>query len=953
MQRTLIHLMKKIFPVVVFLLLNSIIFAQSQGIKGKISDKKTHETLVGASVVIQGTVTGASTDLDGNFTITQLQPGTYNVVVSYISYKTQVLEKVKVTKGEWTVVEVELEENASNLEGVEIKAVRRTGSDISILNSIKKGNIVANGISSQLISRSPDRDASEVIKRIPGITIANDRFVVVRGLSQRYNTVWLNNITTPSSEPDVRAFSFDMIPSSMLDNMMVFKSPAPELPADFSGAAIKIFTKNNAENNNLIISYSTAYRPDVTGKTFESYKTGKYDWLGFDDGSRSLPADFPSNVREVEEKPEIQRLGRELNKVWTATPTTAIPDQRFQIASANRFTLGKISIGTINNINFSMTQDISEVYRADYQTYDTLLDHSDTSYFFNDLRYKSTSKLGALSNWTFIFGNNQKIEFRNLYNHIGATQTISRSGRDNYGGLTIKSYELGFNSRNTYSGQLAGNFTFNDSKSSLDATIGYSYADRYQPDQKRLTTILVEDPESQYFGKYGVNFSFAATPELSGRVFQNLTENILSFNSNYSTTLSFGEFKPEVKAGVFIEKKQRNFSARNLGYAISNFMYFDWSLPYQSIDSIFADTNINSKSGIKIDETTNKSDSYTASNGLIASYIAFKLPFTSKLSLYTGVRNEVTRQQLNSFSSDNASDTINVDLKEFRFFPSANLSYNFTDKTLLRSSYGVTINRPEFREVAPFAFYDFELKKLIRGNPDLVNAIIHNYDLRFEHYPSPNEIVSFSIFYKNFIHPIEIVEINSGSGKDYTFQNALGASSYGVEFEIRKSFESFGKKIAFMKNFRNLMLITNVSLIKSEIRLDTAINYATTSVRAMQGQSPFIVNCGLFYQSEKLGFTASALFNIIGKRIVTVGLDLPDVYEMPRHQIDLQITKNIGKMIQLKFGIQDLLNQYFTEQQFVKFNLSGKGEQMREQYTLHYKPGSIYNAGITFNFNSK
>lgn len=945
--------MKRIFPVILLLLLNTLIFAQSQGIRGVISDKKTHETLVGASVVVQGTLTGASTDLDGNFQITQLQPGSYNIVVSYVSYKTLIVEKVRVNKGEWTSLTIELDENASTIEGVVITATRRTGSDISVLNTLKKGNLVANGISSQLISRSPDRDASEVIKRIPGITIANDRFVVVRGLSQRYNTVWLNNITTPSSEADVRAFSFDMIPSSMLDNMMVYKSPAPELPADFSGAAIKIFTRNNADINSLIISYSTAYRPGVTGKTFESYKIGKYDWLGFDDGSRKLPANFPINLNEIEDKTEIQRLGRELNKVWNSTPVTALPDQRFQVATSNRFTLGKISVGMINNINFSMTQDLSDVYRADYQTYDTLFDRSDTSYFFNDLRYKSTSKLGALSNWTFIFGNNQKIEFRNLYNHIGASQTIERSGRDNYGGLTIRSKELGFNSRNTYSGQLAGTFTFNESKSTLDVTAGYSYADRFQPDQKRLTTILVEDPESQYYGKYGVNFSFAATPELSGRVFQNLTENILSFNSNYSTSFTFGSFKPEIKTGVFLEKKQRDFNARNLGYAISNFMFFDWSLPYQSIDSIFADTNINSKTGIKIDETTNKSDSYTASNQLIASYLALKFPFTSKLLLYTGVRNEITRQQLNSFSSDNASDTINLDLKEVRFFPSANLSYNFTEKTLIRSSYGVTINRPEFREVAPFSFYDFELKKLIRGNPDLVNAIIHNYDLRFEHYPSPNEIISFGIFFKDFIHPIETVEINSGSGKDYTFQNALGAKSYGMEVEIRKSFESFGKKIPFLKNFRNLMVITNFSLIKSEIRLDTAINFATTSVRAMQGQSPFIVNCGLFYQSEKLGLTASALYNIIGKRIVTVGLDLPDVYEMPRHQLDLQITKNIGKMIQLKFGIQDLLNQYITEQQFVKFNLSGKGEQIREQYTLHYKPGSIYNAGITFNFSSK
>lgn len=926
--------------------------AQQTGIKGIIADKTTKETLVGATVLIQGTTTGSTTDLDGNYSITGLAPGSYNLVVSYISYKTQIVEKVKVVKNEMLQLNVDLEGNSVALEGVVISAKSKMGgTEVSMLSSMKMSNLVVSGISSQQINRSQDRDASEVIRRVPGITIMDDRFVMVRGLSQRYNTVWLNNASTPSSEADVRAFSFDVIPSSMLENIMVFKSPAPDLPADFSGAAIKIFTKNNADKNSISISYSTSYRPGVTFKDFSNYRMSKYEWLGFDDGSRALPADFPQHLNDVTDKTERQRLGRELDKVWTPAHSTAIPDQRFQFGLTRRFLVGKVSVGTINSLTYSYTQNADKVFRADYQRYDTVKDVSDTNYFFNDIRNKATVKIGGLSNWLFVFGNNQKIEFRNLYNHQGYTQVIDRSGRDNYGGITIRSEELSFNSRNTYSGQLAGDHNFRNSKTHFDWILGYSYADRYQPDLKRLTSTLVEDPDNQYYGQYGVNFSFSASPELSGRVYQDLKEHIYNGNFNFANTFALGSFKPELKAGLYLEKKDREFNARLIGYAIANTSKFDWGLPYQPVNVIFADSNINSTTGIKLDETTNKSDSYTATNDLLAAYLAFNLPFTSKLNLYTGVRMEKNNQQMHSYSSDNGSEEVNIRIDKANFFPSANLSYKFTEKSLARISYGLTINRPEFREIAPFAFYDFEMKKLVRGNSELENASISNYDLRYEYYPSPSETFVLGVFYKDFQKPIETIEINSGSGKDYTFQNALGASNYGIELELRKSLESLGKKDNFLRYLKNFMLVANASYIKSEIKLDTTKFFSSEAKRPMQGQSPYIINLGIYYQDNAHGLMVSLLYNVIGKRIIVVGLDNPDVYEMPRNVLDLTITKDIGKNLQIKAGIQDILNQKVVERQYVKYKNPEGATVNREQSTLEYNPGSLYSLGVVVNFN--
>jgi outer membrane receptor protein involved in Fe transport len=312
---------------------------------------------------------------------------------------------------------------------------------------------------------------------------------------------------------------------------------------------------------------------------------------------------------------------------------------------------------------------------------------------------------------------------------------------------------------------------------------------------------------------------------------------------------------------------------------------------------------------------------------------------------------EKNDQEMHSFSSDNASEAVNIIINKTNFFPSANLSYKFTEKTLARISYGLTVNRPEFREIAPFAFYDFEMKKLVRGNPKLENASISNYDLRYEYYPSPNETFVFGLFYKDFKKPIETIEINSGSGKDYTFQNALGAKNYGVEIEVRKSLESLGEKDNFLRYLKNFMLVANASYIKSEIKLDTTQYYSAEAKRPMQGQSPYIINLGMYYQDNDHGLMVSLLYNVIGKRIIVVGLDTPDVYEMPRNVLDLTITKDIGKNLQIKAGIQDILNQKVVERQYVKYTNSKGVTVNREQSTLEYNPGSLYSLGVVVNFN--
>ena len=906
------NIIKVLSGFLLILLFNNATIAATGSIEGLVFDKKTGETLVGATVVLEGTTTGAVTDFDGHFIIAGIKPGSYNVKVSYISYNPIVFDNVVVVADKKVQLKVDLEEANTNIGDVMVTATRRKGSDVSIISAIKSGLIVASGISNQQIMRSQDRDASEVVKRVPGITIVDDRFVIVRGLGQRYNSVWLNNSAAPSSESDSRAFSFDIVPSSMLENMMVFKTPAPELPGDFSGGFVKLATKDVPESNLYSFSIGSSFTPGTTFNDFNKYEGGKYDWLGFDDGTRKLPSIFPKDLREVGANDQAL-LGRMLNKNWLAKATTAMPDLRFSYTMAHRFKLNKVIIGEVTSVNYSNTSSSDEVENNNFGVFRFVEDKPGYDFAFKDNVYKNTVKLGAMHNWSAFLGKGNKIEFRNLFNHIGYTKTSFRRGTEYYSNTQIKSYEYGFMSRNTYLGQLSGTHAFNENKTKIDWIAGYSRATRDEPDLKRLKLIMNETKSNPNYGKYYMVFPSNPLTSNAGRVYQNLGENAYTAAANIENTFKIFNINPIMKAGIYAEKKERDFNARKLGYVVSDGSRYDNSIGYLPLDLMFNDENINTTTGIKLAEETGKSDSYTGNNDQIAGYVAFQVPFTEKFSIYTGVRGEKNKQSINSY--DRFQQPITVLNDTFNILPSINAIYKFNDKNLVRMAYGKSLNRPEFREIAPFPFYDFDNNAVYSGNPNLKNATIHNGEIRYEHYPSENEIISVGLFYKKFFNPIEVKYLQTGSGLEYTYQNAEKAFSYGIEAELRKTLSSTG----FLEKVN---IVLNGAYIKSEINFT---NKVTENTRPMAGQSPYILNAGIFYSDqEKSRLMVNLLYNVIGKRIYIVGVpeqnaweDIPDVYEMPRNLVDFVISKKIGKYAELKFSIKDLLNQSIVYKQNV------------------------------------
>jgi outer membrane receptor for ferrienterochelin and colicin len=928
--------------------------AQNGSISGQVRDFKTAETLPGANIMIEGSVSGTITDFDGCFALEALQPGTYAIRISYISYEAVILTGIQVEAGKNTTLEIKLKEATTTIDAVSIVATRRTDTEMSVLNSVRAHPLVANGLSSKQIAMSQDKDASEAIRRVPGVTIVENRFVVIRGLNQRYNNVWLNNAPAPGSESDSRAFSFDIIPSQMIDNLMIYKSLSPDLPADLTGGFVNISTKNMPEKNQYVLGLQAGVNPQATFANYYTYAGGSLDWLGMDDGTRSLPSYFPANLQSASGKDQVE-LSKRLNNNWGPQSAITMPDSKLSFMMSHRFQIGQTSLGEITTVNYGMARNFIRSLNRSFSVYNFEEDQSALDFDFTDSTFTNSVNLGILNNWSWYLGKGNKLEFRNLLSNQAESSTLFRNGTEYYSNTVIRSFEYGYKSRLTYSGQLSGTHSLGEFGGKIDWTLGYSYAHRNEPDIRRIKQILNDNITDAGYGRYFLELPSNPLSSTAGRIFMGTTENLLSGAVNYEKSFAFGNFRPKIKAGAYFEQKVRHFSARKLGYIYSNGSQKDVSIQYLDIAELLTERYFNNTSGIKLAEETGKSDSYEASNRHVAGYLAANLPVTKRIGIWTGIRVESNSQDLSSY--DRFQQPVSVKLDTVNFFPSANVTFTLNDKNQFRLAYGNSINRPEFREIAPFPFYDFRSNAVFSGNPDLLNAYIHNFDLRYEVYPETGELISIGAFYKKFLNPIEIKYIETGSGLEYSYQNALSATNYGIEAEIRKSLSEEGW-------LRNMVLVFNGAWIHSVVDFEAG---SVERDRPLAGQSPYVLNLGLFYsESEKARLNFSLLYNVIGPRIYIVGQPksqsweyIPDIYEMPRHLVDLTVSKRIGKYLEIKLGIKDLLNQpvVFTQSIDTDADLSVYGSDpsgmvhfSREQIYREYRPGSSFSLGIQATF---
>lgn len=940
----------KVFWILIPLFCVNAINAQNGSIQGHIVDNQTGEDLVGVVVQIPSLGLGAATDLFGLYTIKNVPPGTYEVAFKLVSYTEKKVTDVVVAAGQSLVLDATMSNAPVEVGVVNVIGVRNTQAEAAVIEEIKGIKGVVSGLGGAQIAKTQDASGAQVARRIPGVTVVDNRFVMVRGLSERYNAVLLNGVQIPSLEADVKSFSFDLIPSSAIDRFLIFKSPSPELQGEFAGGAIQVYTKNIPDYKLLVdLTMTSGWRSGTTGKTFFTNTNASTEKFGFDSKVRALPSDFPENVRAISDASELQRIGRTLENNWALNEGVANADGRMNLTVANRFAVKNVKLGQLTTFNYGRTNAMLDAHRLDYNVYDETTQRSDTVFDYNDAIYQRNVTMGLIHNWGVSYKKHQ-FDWKNFFNQAGLQSNTIRTGRAIEEGNFRKEYSFNYNQRQILATQLSGRHEW--TKNKLDWTLAYGQTRRSDPDWKRIRYTKPLDGSDEVYHAY---VPFGAQPFYLGRLYLRMNESIRTVTMNYTRSLfKTGEKDKEpvyalFKTGAYIEDKNRVFAARNIGYAQANVFQFDYSLDALPLDQILADENINTTTGFKIDEDTKGSDSYRAENNLFAWYAMVELPW-KKWNVTAGLRLEQSSQELESATL--TGDPIQVNLDTLVALPSVNVSYAFSEKLLLRGAYGKTINRPEFRELAPYSFYDFEQNFIINGNPSVTVATIQNFDLRLERYPRPGEILSLSLFYKDFTNPIEMYfapGVGSGGTRSFTPGNALSAQSYGVEIDVRKSL----RELTTSRFLDNLSIVANASIIESNVEVSEAgLETGLTTDRPLMGQSPYIINGGIYYQNDSTDWQFSLLYNVIGPRIAIVGIPgNPEVYEMERHLIDLSVTKTFKKKYSIRFGVQDMLNQDTILLQDA--NMDGELSKENDQRLRYFNRGTYFTLSFMYKFREK
>ncbi|SEJ61473.1 Outer membrane receptor proteins, mostly Fe transport [Dyadobacter koreensis] len=928
----------KYFLTLSLLFITSLAFCQTGAIKGQVKDSKTGEAIIGATVQILGTQSsiGSVTDIEGNFDIVKVPSGSYKVQISYVSYATKEIDNVRVEADKSTLISTSLDEDNKTLQEVVVKGQRNTNTEVSVITELKQVQQIAVGISAQQIQRTQDRDASAVIRRVPGISIFDDRFIVVRGLNERYNTVLLNDIITPSTEVDTKSFSFDLIPASAIDRMLVFKSASADLPGDVSGGAIKIYTKTVPDGNSLGVNFSVGYRAGTTFNSATSHKGGALEFLGIENGTRTLPDNFPNRrgvILNASTDAIIDRFKQLPDYYAPKNMSSVTPDWRGGINFSRRFFVRNTEVTNTSYINYSLTRVNTEVSQNRFNF------RGEKTAIFNDQLFQENARLGIMSNWAFILNPKNKIEFRNLFNQMGNKETVLRGGGDLENNIDLNNGAFRYEARSIYSGQLSGTHELSE-KTKLKWIGGAGYTYRNEPDFRRFTSTRQTGTNNPFT----INLQQFESPTLqqAARFYSRLGEIVgtgtVTVDHLLGAKKENPEMQPKLNAGTYVEYKDRKYSARWFGIVNPNRVGSE--ILSLAPEQFFQNSNLASNK-VYYSEGTNFDDKYAAQNLLAAGYASVYWPLTEHLNATIGFRGEYNRQQLQGFERGGGIE-VNVDRPVFTPLPSLNLTYKFNETYAIRAAYSTTVNRPEFRELSPSTYYDFNFDVSRKGNPDLVNATIQNYDVRFEFYPSKSELITLSFFNKTFKNPIEAAIFYNGSTVAFTVQNAKTAYARGVELEVRKALSNPENA-----NFLSKMLVTlNASLITSDVKTNVTTG---SSDRYLQGQSPYLINTGLFYNDDAHGFQINALYNIIGKRIYIIGDNQvsANIFEMPRNVIDLNIIKAIGKHLELKASIQDLLNQPFRLVQDTNRDNKITSEDGSYQ---KYRRGSYSMVGLRYTF---
>jgi TonB-dependent receptor len=922
-------------------------FAQTGSLSGKVTSNGTAEELIGATIILvqedgkapKGTVT----DLDGNYTLSGLPIGSHQFICRYIGFHPDTLS-VAIKADERTTLRFALIDESVKMEDFVIVAKQNRGG-INVMDLMKqKSATLIEGTTREQFARTGDNNASGALKRVTGVSVEGGKYIYVRGLSDRYSITTLNGAEIPGLDPNRNTVQMDLFPTSLIENITVVKSFSPELPGSFTGGLVNIETRDFPEEFTLQFSTSLGFNPQSNLRhDFLTYEGGKTDGLGFDDGSRSAPSAtngyIPSRYESATANQELSAITRSFNKTMTPETKSSMFDQRYSFAIGNQIdsVFGK-QLGFVAGLTYSKQYDFySNGTTGRYK----LTGHYNNTDSLNVERYLTDTKgsesvlWGGLINLSYKLSPHHKVSanFIRNQNGISSSRTLEGIIPEDAVGLYFQTRTLQYLQRSLTSGQLRGEHYFeNLKKLNTNWTGSYTISTQDEPDLRFFSNDYTLSGTDETDTIYDIQPAIYGDPSRYFRTMKESNFDVkLNFELPFSSLKTASEDNSAIKWGISNVSKEREFGQKRYDLESTGLEYNG------SISEFLSDENmeVGSPEGyVFVVDATEERNSYNGSQQVFGAYGMVDFYPTQRLRLISGVRME--RTSIETYSLNPELDRGILEATDFLpainavYVLNSNDSIKTTKAANLRFAYSRTLARPTFRELAPFASFDFIGDNVIVGNPKLNRTLVDNIDLRWEVFPTAGDIVSVSLFGKRFLQPIERTFNPVAVNAELNYRNVDEALVAGAELEVRKSLRFISEKLAPVSTGLNLTYIySSVSIDPAELVAIRANIPQQSDTRMMFGQSPYLVNAFINYRDTS-GWNSNLSFNVSGPKLAIIGVGgTPDVIEQPRAQLDFSLSKNLNKRFGIGLRIRNILNADYKLLQTYK-----EVDYVYQQYTI-------------------
>lgn len=887
-------------------------------ITGTVVDSQTGELLIGATVMLEGTSLGAKTNLNGIYMIRDVPPGLYAVQITSLGYSTARVEDVMLDRAPVTINLGLVQKVMETEKVVTVKGEAVSGTDAALLKNRQASNAVSDAISAQTIARSGGGNAAQVLSRVTGAS-TDGRFVFVRGLGDRYTNTQLNGTQLPSPDPDKQAVPLDLMPTELLDNIIVTKSFTPDMPGNFSGGSINLVTKDFPDGRLLTFSTGTSYSSEASFKEILSGKTSSTDWLGTDDGQREIPAilDNPNNlarmpkgntlVRDPGQAQFLSTASQSFSNEWVPRQRAAPLNQNYAVQYGDNLQFFGRRLGVVGSLSYARS------YRSydggDYALYiaanDKVLQLIDT---YTDARSIGEVLWGGLASLAYDLGTNHTVRVNYIQNRSGESEARTLVGRSVENDDGRLSRNLTYTERNLRCLQVKGSHQINPMR--LEWRVGDSRTRQDQPDMRQsqisfdLDTTYADDGTMLTDTSWGIGSGY----RWPARFWRELTED----NREYSVSGGFSLPRSiRLKLGwEYLEKaREQRQTQFNLAGGDDSYLdvvdgnldqFVDTAGYYQLYGStyVFPLYYVNG---------TQLRDQFDGSQRVVAGFAMLETPVVGDLMFVGGIRYETTDMWARSFDPSRRGGRITGR----DWLPSLSLIYRFTPTVNVRAAYGRTLARPTLREIAPYGAEEFAGSRLFLGNHNLTYTKIRNFDVRLEWFARPGEIIALGAFYKRFVNPIELSFFSTNY--DIWPVNAPEATNYGVELEIRKRLDQITPRLQYFSIGGNLSLVNSqLHIPEFELLMMRGVDRSASDTRPMAYQSPYIINASIGYSNPRSGTTVDLLYNVFGRRFYYNSQGgAPDIYEKPRHSVDMTFSQKIWQRATFKASAKNLLNDNF------------------------------------------